>query len=560
MRFRSVLSIASLSLLVSPVVTHATWTINGVPVCTTTGQQSNHAMVSDGAGGAIIAWQDERGASIDIYAQRIDAQGVVQWTANGVALCVASDDQSGPVMASDGAGGAIVAWQDYRNGVDADVYVQRINAVGSVKWAANGVLACSVSGSQYNPAVTGDGSGGAIVAWEDVRSTDSDIYVQRINLLGVIQWTAGGVALCTAAHDQYINAIAYDVPGVAVVVWDDLRNGVDLDVYAQRINSGSVSWAANGVPLCTVANDQDAAVLIPDGATGMIAAWEDIRSGTNYDVYAQRLNKSGQTLWTANGVALCTAADDQTLPAIAPDGAAGAIVAWNDNRLTLDSDIYAQRVIGAGTVAWTGNGIGVCTVAGSQGGVSMAADADNGAIISWDDVRSGNYDVYAQRINQSGAALWAAGGITVVSKPGQQSGSVMSSESGGAILAWRDFQTDVQGDLYALRITAGGSVPSAVQGASPALSMAVSENYPNPFSGITTFDLTLRRAEQVGVEIFDVTGRRVRALDVGHLRAGASTLSFNGLDDRARELPSGVYFIRVRAAGETVVRKMVIAR
>ncbi len=54
-------------------------------------------IVSDGAGGAIVTWKDHRsGTSYDIYAQRISAGGTVQWTANGVALCTATGDQSVP--------------------------------------------------------------------------------------------------------------------------------------------------------------------------------------------------------------------------------------------------------------------------------------------------------------------------------------------------------------------------------------------------------------------------------------------------------------------------------
>src|SRR5436309_4983106 len=74
--------------------------------------------VSDGAGGAIIAWENESGLSVpgDIYAQRVSATGAVLWApANGVALTLDLDDQLQPRMVSDGAGGAIIVWQDGRN-------------------------------------------------------------------------------------------------------------------------------------------------------------------------------------------------------------------------------------------------------------------------------------------------------------------------------------------------------------------------------------------------------------------------------------------------------------
>jgi hypothetical protein len=82
-------------------------TVN-VPLCTATGNQNAPASVSDGAGGAIVTWYDNRGGDLDIYAQRLNSAGTPQWTADGVALCAATGDQRYPTIASDGAGGAIV--------------------------------------------------------------------------------------------------------------------------------------------------------------------------------------------------------------------------------------------------------------------------------------------------------------------------------------------------------------------------------------------------------------------------------------------------------------------
>ena len=75
----------------------------------------------------------------DIYAQRVNAAGSPQWTADGVALCTAANDQRDPTIVSDGAGGAIVTWDDRRNG-GYDIYAQHVpvppNAVAIVSFDA----------------------------------------------------------------------------------------------------------------------------------------------------------------------------------------------------------------------------------------------------------------------------------------------------------------------------------------------------------------------------------------------------------------------------------------
>src|SRR5262249_18512720 len=68
--------------------------LGNVPLCTATGDQNSPTIVSDGAGGTIVAWQDFRGgANTDIYAQRVNAAGAPQWSLNGAALCIAAGNQ-----------------------------------------------------------------------------------------------------------------------------------------------------------------------------------------------------------------------------------------------------------------------------------------------------------------------------------------------------------------------------------------------------------------------------------------------------------------------------------
>ncbi len=122
---------------------HAQWSTDpsiNTPISTAANGQYWQKMVSDGAGGAIITWQDGRIVNTDdIYAQRIDASGVVQWTTDGVPICTDTLNQQLPQIISDGAGGAIITWDDFRNGFNHDIYAQRINGDGVVQWQTNGV-------------------------------------------------------------------------------------------------------------------------------------------------------------------------------------------------------------------------------------------------------------------------------------------------------------------------------------------------------------------------------------------------------------------------------------
>ena len=455
MKIRLLLPLALVSQLLNPVPTHAAWVNNGAPVSAAVNNQTLPVAVSDGAGGAIVAWIDSRVGVEDIYVQRLNPLGNPVWTNDGVALCSAVNSQYGPVICSDGAGGAIVAWYDYRSGTNYDIYAQRINSAGVVQWTANGVAICTAPFEQSNPTIAADGAGGAIMAWNDYRSGATyDTYAQRVNAAGAVQWTANGVAMCTAAFDQAAPTIVSDGAGGAIVTWQDSRVGGVFDIYAQRANaSGVVQWTANGVPLCVAAGDQGGATIVADASGGAIVTWFDYRGGANTDIYAQRVNAAGVTQWAANGAVVCNATNSQYNPVIASDGAGGGIVTWYDFRAG-NHDIYTQRITSAGVVLWSTGGVPLCTAAGNQLSPVTVADGSGGAIAVWQDIRGGvAYDIYAQRIAASGEIQWTYDGVDLCTSVNNQNApTIVSDGAGGAIVAWYDFRSGVAYDVYAQRV------------------------------------------------------------------------------------------------------------
>jgi hypothetical protein len=440
----------------------AQWSISPLvnnPICTAANDQMSSTIITDGAGGAIITWQDYRsGTNWDIYAQRINSAGTVQWGADGVAICTAANAQSYPTITTDGAGGAIITWADSRSGTNNDIYAQRINTAGIVQWIPNGVVICTATNSQNNPAITTDGAGGAIITWQDGRSgTDNDIYAQRINAAGTVQWTANGAAICTAENDQRFPAIIADGAGGAIITWEDSRSGINKDIYAQRINAaGTVQWTVNGAAISTASNDQQEPMIITDGTDGAIITWADSRSG-NWDIYAQRINAAGTVQWTADGAAICAAASDQITPIVTTDDAGGAIIAWRDDR-SGNWDIYAQWINALGNVQWTADGAAICTAVGAQFNPTITTDGAGGAIIMWQDGRRvANSDIYAQRINAAGIVQWITNGAAICTATNDQwYPQIITDGLGGVIITWQDNRSGSNWHIYAQNVDRNG--------------------------------------------------------------------------------------------------------
>lgn len=231
-------------------------------------------ITNDGSGGAIITWYDYRSDTGDIYAQRIDSSGMVQWTLEGVSICNAPNTQWSPAITSDRTGGAIIAWLDRRSSTGQHIYAQRIDKAGLVQWTTNGVAISTVSNSLYFPSIISDATGGAIITWIDYRTGYSDIYAQRINAAGMLQWLASGVPVSTAPYDQGSPTMISNGMSGAIITWTDYRSGVDLDIYAHHVDSLGVleigfnvndKWNLVSVPLTVIDFSKD--VLFPTAIT-----------------------------------------------------------------------------------------------------------------------------------------------------------------------------------------------------------------------------------------------------------------------------------------------------
>lgn len=432
------------------------------PVAVLPNDQEFPTAVSDGAGGVIVAWSDKRSnqADPDIYAQRLSADGVSMWGANGIPLCVQPGDQVFPVATADGAGGAIVAWADSRNG-NFDVYAQRVDANGNVLWTPNGVPVSTATGAQLDVEITSDGNGGAIIVWQDQRNDIGDVFAQRVTATGAIAWATNGIPLCIQPGRQYDPTIDQDGSGGAVFAWTDERTG-DADVFAQRVNAnGVIQWATNGAAVIVLAESDLVPQIVHDGSGGGIVAWVDWRS-TDQQLFAQRIDASGTPVWATNGIYVSDLVGNQLRINMVSDNHGGVVMAFHDDFLGSGINVFAQRVTGDGSLAWGVTPRLVTETLPNQTGLSIVSDGVGGAIVAWADVRNiPGWDVYAQKLDSTGAMQWDSTGKPVATAPNFQAQHVLvSDDRGGAIAVWHDIRNGTDQDIYAQRIAGDGLLPS----------------------------------------------------------------------------------------------------
>jgi len=414
----------------------------------------------------------------DVYVHHILASGAADptWPEDGLAVCTAAGYQSIGGVVSDGAGGAILTWRDVRS-IQADNYAQHVLASGTVDpaWPVNGQnLTPGTTFFRDYPQIAPDGAGGGIVVWDQSNAGNADIYYAHVQGSGVVDppSPAEGRALCTAPDTQRLPMIVPDGSGGAIVTWEDFRNGSpNLDIYAHHVlASGAVdpTWPVNGLAVCSNLSRQTSPILASDGAGGAIVNWRDSRASTD-DVYAQHVLASGAVdgAWPADGQAICTANGSQVPAGILPDGTGGAIMVWSDTRTSAPGPgTYAQHVLASGVVdgGWPVNGRALVSADASPGNTepnfNIASDGSGGAIVAL--VEGAGSDVYAQHLMASGVVdpAWSAVGAAICTAPNIKSRvNIVASGAGGALLAWVDTRDGfANSDIYSQLVDASGTL------------------------------------------------------------------------------------------------------
>jgi hypothetical protein len=366
----------------------ARWATNGILISSI--ERSRHPkLINDGFGGAIITWFDFRNGwpNSSVQAQRVNGNGEILWQTNGVTLANAANSWAYPEIIGYGSEGAIVTWI----GVNGEIYAMKIDTAGNLLWPADSVMLAPTGGL---PQIAHDDSGGAIVCWFDYDFsqpiTSTNVFAQRVDSEGNVRWSPTGVPICLAPDYQHQPDLVSDGAGGAIISWLDGRSDSANYIYAQRIDSqGDTCWLADGIQISNT-KGYYRPIIAADGNGGMIITW---MGGTSEDVYVQHIDTSGTILWP--GDIRVSHNTDPHIPGIISDGTDGAIIFWENQT---DNKIKAQHISGDGILSFPVYGKTVATDIGSGGWYAASTDGTGKVIFAWEETQSYNINIYSHRI------------------------------------------------------------------------------------------------------------------------------------------------------------------
>lgn len=394
------------------------WPVNGKAATGSGGSFELVWLAADGLGGAFLTWAAAVGPGTNLFAQHVDESGNIDggWPADGMRIGPLAGDQRAATIAGDGAGAAIVAWQDGRDAATTgfDIYAQRLTASGASTpgCPADGLAVSTAGGDQTGPRVASDGNGGALIAWWDKRADAAgDAYASRVTPEGGIApgWPANGTALSTATGAQLPNldAVVADGTGGGYFCWQDGRRipqGGGHDIYVQRLlgdGTRAPGWPVDGIALSARPTDQTASRAAPNGSGGAIVAWQDgyVVSGTPIpDIYAARINADGSTPVLVSLVGVRAEPDRVRLEWHAPDRLASSLVVERCTASSSWSPVAPVAADGSGRVVFEDRDV----VAGGRYGYRLRGEGTPLTSEVWVDVPTAGFAIRAVELDADG--------------------------------------------------------------------------------------------------------------------------------------------------------------
>ena len=257
-------------------------------------------------------------------------------------------------------------------------------------------------------------------------------------------------------------AIDIDSGNNIFLVWKDDRDG-PVRMYAQKYKYDLVSgqyekqWS-DDIQITTANNKENPRVAVL-GTSYFYVLGVDDRNG-NKDVFLEKYNSSdGSSVWPNDvGVNLEAGNDDQTNSDVAVDLSGNAYVVWMDDR-SGNWDIYVQKRDPEGVALWAAD-LKINSDAGSsdQENPRIVVDDENNFYVIWESEISGDKDIFLAKFDENGNTLFAGKKVnTDNSGLDQYEPSIIFDGSDYLYISWTD-KRDSQPDIYVQKYDKTGNI------------------------------------------------------------------------------------------------------
>jgi hypothetical protein len=331
---------------------------------------------------------------------------LAQWSndpANPLLLSTAPDNQNKPVIITDNNEGNFVFWLDKRSGI-TNVYGQHLDKMGNQLWESNGKLIVESPIDIWDVNAVLNNEGNILLAW--YRQGDT-LFVQKYDSDATPLWAtptkvAGDDATLTNTFWGPVGSVAMLVNGDGCFLAYNLTGwGYDNLLYNKVEGDGSLPWGYNGIQHVDMSPAGIGKIkLFSDGAGG--AFLQSFRGR----FYFSRFDSNGNVLWGEVAMDECTGGTGGTYAShtyyeMQPDDENGWIAAWT----SASDDVFATRIDQDGAFVWAPECQPIFENPNQQEDIAFTKSGD-GYYATWRDSRLDAPGMYMQKINDEGIPQW----------------------------------------------------------------------------------------------------------------------------------------------------------
>jgi len=276
----------------------------------------------------------------NIYILGIDSSANNLWATKRVNSDLGNADQINPAIAvSDtlGVATSVIAWEDDRNG-NYDIYAQLIDENRNKLWS-NDLQITSSSSDEYSVDVEINSNDEIIFTWTNSEASNSNIYIAKYDILGNPLWPEN-IPVAASSINEYFSKIKIDSSNNIYISWEEEDAGL-LDVALAKFDSdANPVWNI----LLDTSNESykqyDPSLAI--SSSYIYVSWTDQRE-LNNDIYVQKFDFSGNPEWSEDArINVNTGVTSQKESSLIITSLENIVGTWSDNRDS-EYNIYATE-------------------------------------------------------------------------------------------------------------------------------------------------------------------------------------------------------------------------
>ncbi len=344
--------------------------------------------VGDLRGNLHFIWSSFIDNNLELYYTKLNnSRGVL---INNLRLTNAPLLSMRPTALIDAGDNVNLIWQDARYLQKPELYFKRLSNFG-LPIVSDTRLTSTIDGVREHSAVL-DLNQNIHIAWED-RFNGSTAYYKKISRDG--SSLINNLRLANVQSKSKNPSIAVDSQNNLNMVWSDNRNG-NYEIYFKKLNANGTILMNDARFTNTHADSMDVSILI-DSSNNIHLVWTETLDD-NADVYYKKLNNLGFPL--INDLRL-TNNEKSFKPSFIADNENNIHVIWNDYSRepssgncppSCDSEVKYKKLNNNGVILI--NDVGLTNASFKSKEPSIAIDSQNKVYVAWQDIRSGNNQIY----------------------------------------------------------------------------------------------------------------------------------------------------------------------